>query len=150
MTHAEQDPIVETFARMRERADRFAWLEDLRSGDPAFAEVSALYPDDMSEWQAAVYLLTGCGQVWIALANGVLKERSIAPVLHELERPRRAWASSETTVMQWAVHFWDIASWPARFPNVFQEFYFRRRITACHLYKRIPPALTITERRGVA
>lgn len=32
------------------------------------------------------------------------------------------------------------------FPYVFKECYFRRWITACHLYRKIPPALTITER----
>jgi hypothetical protein len=31
-----------------------------------------------------------------------------------------------------------------RIPFVFEQFYFRRWITSCHLYKRIPPALTIT------
>lgn len=82
MAHADNDPPDETFARLRERANRFgAWLEQLRSGDPAFAEASALYPDDMGEWQTAVYLLTDCDRVWIAPADVVREQRSIAPAL---------------------------------------------------------------------
>jgi hypothetical protein len=150
MAHADDDPLDETFARMRDRADRFdAWLEHLRSGEPMFAAASALFPADMNEWQSVVYLLTGCDQVWRAVGTKVLTDRSLGPVVYELEQPRRGWASSEDAVMEWAAHFWDVDRWPARFPYVFEEFYFRRWITACHLYKRIPPALTITEPRGV-
>lgn len=151
MTHDDDDPIEATIAHMRDRADRFAvWLEWLRAGDPAFAEASALYPEDMGEWQAAVYLLSGCNEVWGGLAGGVLGQRSIAPAIHELEQPRRAWSSSEDVVMQWASHFWDVDRWPAKFPYAFEEFYFRRWIAACHLYRTIPPALTIAERGRVA
>jgi hypothetical protein len=147
MTNDDDDPVEATIARMRDRADRFAlWIQQLRAGDPAFAEASALYPDDMGEWQSAVYLLTGCEQVWHAVGDNVLADRSIAPVVDEVERPRRPWASSEDAVTQWAAHLWDTDRRPAKFPLVFQEFYFRRWITACHLYKKIPPALTTTER----
>ena len=104
----------------------------------------------MGEWRAAVYLLTSCDQVWTALAGDVLAERSIAPATCELEKPRRAWSSSEDAVMQWASHFWDMGRRPARFPYAFEEFYFRRWITACHLYKKIPPSLMIADRRRVA
>ena len=65
---------------------------------------------------------------------------SIAPVIYELEDRRRAWSSSEDAVMRWAAHFWD-DRWPARFPHVFETYYFRRWVTACHLYKRITPGL---------
>lgn len=54
-------------ARSRCRCVRFdAFLDQLRTGDPTFAEASALYPNDMGECQAAAYLLTGCDAVWRA------------------------------------------------------------------------------------
>lgn len=59
MIDPDDDPIGEILARSRERAERFGRsLDQLRSGDPAFAEASGSYPSDMSEWQSAVYLLT--------------------------------------------------------------------------------------------
>ena len=73
--HAE-DLIEEALARSRDRGARFKlWLERLRGGDPAFAEPSVLYPRDLSEWQAAVYLLTGCEQVWSVLGADALADR---------------------------------------------------------------------------
>ena len=148
MIGPDDDPIDELLARSRDRAERFKrWLDHLRCGDPSFAEASALYPWDMTEWQAAVYLMTGCDLVWGALGAAVLAERSIAPVIRELEHPRRAWSSSEDAVMVWAAHFWDVDLWPAKFPYVFEQFYFRRRVTACHLRQAIPPALTVVEAR---
>jgi hypothetical protein len=136
-----EDAIEDTVARSRDRAEQFSvWLEHLRVGDPIFAEASILYPSDMSEWQSAVYLLTGCQSAWVALGAAVLAERSLAPVIHELERPRRAWSSSERAVMTWAAHFWDIDRHPAKFPYSFEQFYFYRLITALHLRQRIPPA----------
>jgi hypothetical protein len=141
----DDDPIEDLITRSRERAHHFrAWLEQLRAGDPAFADASMLYPDDMGEWQAAVYLLTGCQEVWHALAHDVLGDVSIGPVIDELERPRRPWSGSENTVMLWAAHFWDVDRWPARFPYVFETYYFHRWTSACHLHKKIPPALTTT------
>jgi hypothetical protein len=129
-------------ARSRDLAQQFdVWLDQLRADDPAFAEAPLLYPADMGEWQAAVYLLTGCDQVWLALAQHVLGDVSVAPVMTELEDHRRAWSSSEDAVMRWAAHFWDVDRWPAKFPHVFETFYFRRWVTACHLHKRITPAL---------
>lgn len=138
-----EPPLEEVFARLRDRAERFrAWLDQLRAGDPAFAEASILYPSDMSEWQSAVYLLTGCREAWAALGAPVLAERSIAPVIHELERPRRAWSSSEHAVMEWAAHFWDVDRHAARFPYSLERFYFYRWITALHLRQRMPQDLT--------
>ena len=66
----DDEPLGDLLAGSRDRAQQFnVWLDQLRAGDPAFAEASLLYPDDMGEWQAAVYLLTGCDQVWLALAQ---------------------------------------------------------------------------------
>jgi hypothetical protein len=145
MVDPDDDPIEDVLARSRDRSERFkVWLEHLRSGDPAFSEASALYPDDMDEWQAAVYLLSGCGEVCAALGADVLADRSMAPVVHELEKPGRAWSSSEGAVMQWAAHFWDVDRHPATFPYVFEQFYFQRWVTACHVRKHMPPALTVT------
>jgi hypothetical protein len=138
----DDEPLEDLLARSRDHAQQFnMWLEQLRAGDPAFAEASLLYPADMGEWQAAVYLLTGCDHVWLALAQDVLSDVSIAAVITELEDRRRAWSSSEDAVMRWAAHFWDVDRWPAKFPHVFETYYFRRWVTACHLYKRITPAL---------
>lgn len=147
MPRHDDELIEDLLSRSRDRELQFhAWLEDLRAGDPAFAEASLLYPNDMGEWQAAILLLTGCDQVWLAIAQNVLSDVSIAPVINELEEPRRAWSSSEDAVMRWAAHFWDVDRWPARFPYVFEEFYFRRWIAACHLYKRVAPAPALSAR----
>jgi hypothetical protein len=117
MADPDDDPLEEMFARARDRAERFQlWLEQLPSGDPGFAAASALYPLDMSEWQAAMYLLTGCEGVCGALGADVLVDRSIAPVVRELEQPRRPWASSENAIMQWACHFWS-GTWTAGRPS---------------------------------
>jgi hypothetical protein len=128
--------------------DRVTTHSSLTSGStssaraiPRSPEASLHYPADMGEWQAAVYLLTGCDQVWLALAQHVLGDVSIAPVINELEDRRRAWSSSEDAVMRWAAHFWDVDRWPAKFPYVFEMYYFRRWVTACHLYRRITPAV---------
>jgi hypothetical protein len=138
----DEGPVEDLLARSRDRAQQFnVWLDQLRAYDPAFAEASLLYPADMGEWQAAVYLLTGCDHVWLALAQDVLSDVSILPVITELEDRRRAWSSREDAVMRWAAHFWDVDRWPAKFPYVFETYYFQRWITACHLYKRITPAL---------
>jgi hypothetical protein len=45
MTDPDDDPIEEILARSRDRAERFqAWLEQLRAGDPTFAEVLGAVP----------------------------------------------------------------------------------------------------------
>jgi hypothetical protein len=129
----------DALADICDREARFKlWLDQVRAGDPAFAEASALYPWDMGEWQAAVYLLTGCGEVWRALGAPVLAERSLGPVVAELQSPRRPWAASEDAVMEWAAHFWDVDRSRVKFPYVFQRFYLQRWIVACHLRQRIP------------
>ena len=118
-------------------------LERGRGGDPAFAEASALYPLDMSEWQSAVYLLTGNDGAWGELGGRVIQERSIGPVIEELESPRRPWASSQDAVMRWAAHFRDVDRWPAKLPSTCSSRSSstggsRRAVCA----QRIPPALT--------
>ena len=146
MFHADRDALEATLTRARDHAARFArWLEHLRAADPEFAEASALHPNDEGEWQAAVYLLIGCNEVWNLLARDVLAHASIAPVIEELAKPRRAWCSSEYAVMEWSVHFWNLDRWPAKFPYVFEHHDFERWITACHLYMRITPAHTSSQ-----
>jgi hypothetical protein len=143
----DNEPLEDLLASSPDRARQFnVWLEQLRAGNPAFAEASLLYPADMREWQAAVYLLTGCDEVWLALAQHVLSDVSIAPAINDLEHGRRAWSSSEDAVMRWAAHFWDVDRWPAQFRYVFETYYFRRWITACHLYRRIAPTLPFDTR----
>lgn len=112
---------------------RSGFIDRLRAEDPAFAEASVPYEDDMGEWQSAVYLLTGCEPIWRALGSAVVAERSMVPVLDEVENPRRAWSGSEDEVMTWAAHFWDLRRHPASFPATFQGFLFDRWITALHL-----------------
>ena len=99
-----------------------------------------LHDDDWGEWQAAVYLLTGCHEAWTALGPEILASRSIGPVVHELDHGHRGWSSSELLLLRWAAHFWDVGRSEVSFPYSFDEFNFRRWITACHLYKHIPPA----------
>jgi hypothetical protein len=109
------------------------FINQLRAQDPAFAEASVLYPDDMGEWQAAVYLLTGCDPVWRVLGAAAMAEHSMAPIISEIENPRRAWSASEDEVMAWAAHFWELRRYPAKFPSTFQSFLFERWIAALHL-----------------
>ena len=117
MADPDDDPLEDALARARDRAERYGvWLEHRRGGDPAFAEASALYPPDMSEWQSAVYLLSGCDDVWGELGGRVMRERSIALAIEQLESPRRPWASSEDAVQSMPAHFWDVERWPAKFP----------------------------------
>lgn len=140
------ESLDEMLARSRDRTARYdAWLAHLCASEPGFAEASAVYPADMNEWQSAVYLLTGCPDVWAAVGRAVIEDRSIAPVVQELENQRRGWSSSEEQIMRWAAHFWDVDRWPAKFPYVFEQFYFYRLVVACHLYKHMPRALAVTQ-----
>lgn len=109
------------------------FIDQLRAQDPAFAEASGLYPDDMGEWQAAVYLLTGCDPVWRVLGAAAMAERSMAPVIREIENSRRGWSTSEDEVLAWAAHFWELHRYPANFPSTFQGPLFHRWIAALHL-----------------
>jgi hypothetical protein len=105
MGDPDDEALEDALARARDRAERYGvWLEHLRGGGPAFAEASALYPPDMSEWQSPVCLLTGNVGVWRELGGRVMQERSIGPVIEDLDSPRRPWASSQDAVMRWAGH----------------------------------------------
>jgi hypothetical protein len=135
----DDDPI----ACSQPRVQQFTrWLEQLRAGDATFAEASALYPDDMNEWQSAVYLLTGFPPVWSATRHDVLSEVSIAPVSVELDHPRRAWSASEQAVMRWAVHFWHVYITEIEFPWICEQSDFARWVTACHLHRRYATSFT--------
>ncbi len=127
------------------RERRFSlWLDQLRACDLSFAEASTLHPDDMGEWQAGVYLLTGCETVWLELGGRVLAERSLQAAVDQLEQPGRWWSPSEDAAIRWAAHFWDLRHSGPGFPSEFGHFHFRRWVNACHLYKRTVPTLTIT------
>ena len=121
-------------------AQRFrTWVEELRASDQTFAEASALYPPDLGEWQAAVYLLTGCYRVWRELGPQVIQRTSIAPVILELQRPGHAWSASEQAAMEWAACFWDVDRAPARVPYMVEEALFRRWVAALYLRQRLAP-----------
>jgi hypothetical protein len=115
------------------------FIDQLRAQDSTFAEASVLYPDDMGEWQAAVYLLTGCDPVWRVLGAAAMAERSMAPVISEIQNPRRGWSASEDEVLAWAAHFWELRRYPANFPSTFQDFLFERWIAALHLRDQRAP-----------
>ena len=84
--HARDD-----LAQARADAREFSrWLDQLRSHDPRFAEASAVHPDDHTEWQSAVYLITGNHEIWTSLGPHILADVSIAPIVLELERPTAA------------------------------------------------------------
>ena len=91
MPHVTTMPSRDALAPVITRPASPLWLEHLRAADPAFAEASALHPDDEGDWQAAVYLLIGCNEVWSVLARDVLAHASIAPVIEELAKPQRGW-----------------------------------------------------------
>ena len=136
----EQPPVdtILTRLRCRDRQFRF-WLDGLRNSDPTFAAVSVLQADEWGEWQAAVYLLTGCHEAWTTLGPEILGSRSIGPVVDELDHGHRGWSSSERVLLGWAAHFWDVGCSEVSFPYTFDELHFRRWVNACHLYKQIPP-----------
>jgi hypothetical protein len=133
-------PVEITLEHLCSRDQEFQhWLDQLRDADPTFARASALQRADWGEWQAAVYLLTGCWQAWTALGPDVVTTGSIAPVIDELERHRRGWSSGEQAVLRWTAHFWDTGLSEVGFPCSLDEQHFYRWITACHLYKHTTP-----------
>ena len=76
----DDQPLEDLLAHSRARTEQFnSWLDQLRAGDPVFAEASPLYPDDMNEWQAATYLLTGCDEVWRAVRRHVAQIKQNCP-----------------------------------------------------------------------
>ena len=140
MQQHDPNPADQILERLRGRDRQFLyWLDGLRNNDPVFTQASVLHPADRGEWQAAVYLLTGCREAWTTLGSQVLEERSIAPVVYELDQPSRGWSSGERMLLGWVAHFWDVDCPEGGFPYRFDEDHFRRWIIACHLYKHIPP-----------
>jgi hypothetical protein len=131
---ADDDPLGRMLDRRRQ-----VFLAELREEDRLFAEASVVHLPDMAEWQAAVYLLTGCEPVWQALGDEIVSERSPVAALLEVEHPRRAWSEGEREAMRWALHFWDQARHPAEFPAVFDRHLFARWIVAAHLRQGLVP-----------
>jgi hypothetical protein len=116
------------------------FLLALRSLDSSFAEASILQPDDMGDWQAAVYLLTGCMPIWREVGDDVMGERSLVPVtIRTDDLELQGWTDDECAAMQWAAHFWDPLSNPVEFPEKFERPLFDRWIVALHLRRGIVP-----------
>jgi hypothetical protein len=125
-----------------EQRRQFAvFLAQLRAVEPPFAEASVMQPDEVGQWHAAVYLLTGCGPAWDALGPAVVAQSSLGAVREALESPRR-WTESERAAMEWALHFWRPDSFPATFP-AFRGFLFTRWIVAAHLRQGVVPVIRL-------
>src|SRR4051795_4522965 len=118
-------------------------LAQLRAAEPRFAEASVLLPNEVGEWHAAVYLLTGCGPVWERLGPPIVAQCSLSPVLEEMESARRRWTKDQRAAMEWAMHFWRPDKYAASFPATFQGFLFTRWIVAAHLQKGMVPMIRV-------
>ena len=118
-------------------------LAQLRAAEPRFAEASILLPNDVGEWHAAVYLLTGCGPVWERLGPPIVAQCSLSPVCEELESARRRWTHDQRAAMEWALHFWRPDKYAASFPRAFGAFMFTRWIVAAHLQKGLIPQIRV-------
>jgi hypothetical protein len=118
-------------------------LAQLRAAEPRFSEASILLPDEVGEWHAAVYLLTGCGPVWERLGPPIVAQVSLGPVLEEMQSARRRWTHSQRAAMEWAMHFWRPDKYTASFPAAFQVFLFTRWIVAAHLQKGLVPMIRV-------
>lgn len=121
-------------------------LAQLRSAEPPFAKASILHPDDVGEWHAAVYLLTGCGSVWEALGPAIVAQGSIGPIREEVDSSRRPWTPSQREAMEWALHFWRPDRFAASFPVTFQRFLFTRWVVAAFLRKGLAPTIRLERR----
>jgi hypothetical protein len=136
----------ETFTDFAAQRRQFAvLLAQIRAAEPPFAEASILQPDDVGQWHAAVYLLTGCGPVWETLGPAIVAQCSIGPVREELESSRRPWNESQRAVMEWALHFWRSDLFPITFP-AFRGFLFTRWIVAAHLRQGVVPVIRLERR----
>jgi hypothetical protein len=121
-------------------------LAQLRSAEPRFAEASILHPDEVGGWQAAVYLLSGCGSVWDALGPAIVAQASLEPVREELNIAGHAWTATQRTVMEWALHFWRPDQFMAGYPANLQSLLFTRWIVAAHLRKGMLPMIRLERR----
>jgi hypothetical protein len=138
-----QPPAQDDLAQARANARAFSrWLDQLRSHDPCYAQASVVYPDDHTEWQSAVYLVTGNHDIWTSLGPHVLADVSIAPIVLELDEPHRGWSSGEWMLMNWAAHLWNIDERQVLYPYQFDRHHFSRWITACHIRERLTPTMT--------
>lgn len=140
MLEGSNETSADTAAQRRQFA---VLLAQLRAAEPRFSEASILLPDEVGEWHAAVYLLTGCGPVWERLGPPIVAQCSLGPVLEEMESARRRWTHSQRAAMEWALHFWRPDKYDASFPEAFQVFLFTRWIVAAHLQKRLVPMIRI-------
>lgn len=133
------DPITETLRR----ADAFgAWLDELRAADATFAHASVLESVGWGEWQAACYLATGCYELWNALGDLVIAQRSFAPVVREHERPSRFWSGGEEQMIAWTAHFWLSENQPVvHVPWNLDQRNTERWLTAIRLRVRHAPPL---------
>lgn len=129
-----------------ERRQLALLLAQLRSVEPQFAEASILQPDEVGEWHAAVYLLTGCGPVWDALGPAIVAQSSVGPVREEIESSRHAWTPDQRLVLEWALHFWRPDRFAASFPATFPRFLFTRWIVAAYLRKGLAPTIRLERR----
>jgi hypothetical protein len=134
-----RDDLAQAYADAQEFS---RWLDQLCSHDQRFAQASVLYPDEHTEWQSAVYLVTGNYDIWTSLGPHVLADVSIAPIVLELEHPHRGWSSGERMLMNWAAHLWNIDDRQVVYPYQFDHHHFSRWITACHIRERLTPSMT--------
>jgi hypothetical protein len=118
-------------------------LAQLRAAEPRFSEASILLPDEVGEWHAAVYLLTGCGSVWERLGPPIVAQVSLGPVVEEMQSARRRWTHSQRAAMEWAMHFWRPDKYAASLPVAFQGFLFTRWIVAAHLQRGVVPMIRV-------
>lgn len=137
----------EIYADVAAKRRQFAvLLAQLRAAEPRFAEASILLPNEVGEWHAAVYLLTGCGPVWERLGPPIVAQCSLSPVLEEMESARRRWTKDQRAAMEWAMHFWRPDKYAASFPAAFQRFLFTRWIVAAHLQKGLVPMIRVVQK----
>jgi hypothetical protein len=135
---SDNDPLPDIFAEAREERVRYdAILAALRESDPVFAEAS---PSCQTTCRSGRGRLASSDEIWPALGGLVLHDRSLGPVICELDDPRRPWTSSEHQVLVWSAHLWDADRHPARFPYELDRYNFRRWITAVHLRGGLAPA----------
>lgn len=120
-------------------------LSQLRAAEPRFAEASILQPDEVGEWHAAIYLLTGCPSVWEALGPEIVAHRSLDPVREGIQSSRELWTLDQRATMEWALHFWSPDRFPVSFPATFRRFLFTRWIVASYLRQGIPPTIRLEQ-----
>lgn len=120
-------------------------LSQLRAAEPRFAEASILQPDEVGEWHAAIYLLTGCQSVWETLGPEIVTQRSLDPVRKEVESSRGLWTSDQRATMEWALHFWCPDQFTASFPATFRRFLFTRWVVASYLRQGLPPTIRLEQ-----